>query len=306
MPKDNDNKVDQDDEEEEILRLEEEIRARKRPPYEIKNVVSTFNLKIPRLPIKELIVESGVGEYNAAKFAAMLLKLKFPRTSVLAFASASGVITGATSEPESRLGAVKSARIFRKLGYDVHMNNFTVQNIVCTGSAGFRLKLAELAADYSLEAQYEPELFPGLILRIRQPKCVALLFRRGKFIITGLKNIHDIDAVWENLYDNILCNYIDLKNSTTSSSEYRKMTDVRKDVLSKFIETINNMEMTAAATKNQIALLNQQYPVLNFLANVLNLKKVYNSCISTNDNSSHKRKKMHNPEGSVKKLKTCK
>ena len=33
--------------------------------------------------------------------------------------------------------------------------------------------------------QFEPELFPGLIYRVKQPKAVLLVFVTGKVVITG-------------------------------------------------------------------------------------------------------------------------
>ena len=35
--------------------------------------------------------------------------------------------------------------------------------------------------------QYEPELFPGLIYRMKVPKIVLLIFVSGKIVITGAK-----------------------------------------------------------------------------------------------------------------------
>ncbi len=35
--------------------------------------------------------------------------------------------------------------------------------------------------------QYEPELFPGLIYRMVQPKIVLLIFVSGKIVLTGAK-----------------------------------------------------------------------------------------------------------------------
>jgi TATA-box binding protein (TBP) (component of TFIID and TFIIIB) len=34
-------------------------------------------------------------------------------------------------------------------------------------------------------AQYEPELFPGLIYRMKDPKVVLLIFVSGKVVLTG-------------------------------------------------------------------------------------------------------------------------
>ena len=39
--------------------------------------------------------------------------------------------------------------------------------------------------------EYEPEQFPGLVYRIKEPKSVVLLFGSGKMIITGCKSPED-------------------------------------------------------------------------------------------------------------------
>ena len=49
----------------------------------------------------------------------------------------------------------------------------------------FLLLCSPLAACHTL--QYEPELFPGLIYRMRQPKIVLLIFVSGKIVLTGAK-----------------------------------------------------------------------------------------------------------------------
>lgn len=37
-------------------------------------------------------------------------------------------------------------------------------------------------------AEYKPKRFPGLIIRIREPKATALVFHSGKMVITGAKS----------------------------------------------------------------------------------------------------------------------
>jgi transcription initiation factor TFIID TATA-box-binding protein len=45
----------------------------------------------------------------------------------------------------------------------------------------------ETAADIMDNVMYEPEQFPGLIYRMKEPKVVMLLFASGKLVITGAK-----------------------------------------------------------------------------------------------------------------------
>ena len=36
-------------------------------------------------------------------------------------------------------------------------------------------------------SSYEPEIFPGLIYRMSEPKIVLLIFASGKIVLTGAK-----------------------------------------------------------------------------------------------------------------------
>ena len=40
--------------------------------------------------------------------------------------------------------------------------------------------------------EYEPEQFPGLVYRIKDPRIVVLIFSSGKIVLTGDKNLKDI------------------------------------------------------------------------------------------------------------------
>jgi len=45
----------------------------------------------------------------------------------------------------------------------------------------------EMAADVIGNVMYEPEQFPGLIIRMEKPKVVLLFFASGKIVCTGAK-----------------------------------------------------------------------------------------------------------------------
>ena len=51
---------------------------------------------------------------------------------------------------------------------------------------------------------YEPELFPGLVYRMYNPKIVLLIFVSGRIIITGAKAKGDMDAALEKLHPILL------------------------------------------------------------------------------------------------------
>ena len=71
-----------------------------------------------------------------------------------------------------------------------------ITNIVCSYDRGFPLNLVRITMafmDHEM-VEYEPEAFPGLVCRIRDPKIVFLLFSSGKIIITGGKTMDDVKA----------------------------------------------------------------------------------------------------------------
>jgi len=72
------------------------------------------------------------------------------------------------------------------------------QNVVVSASIHRPLPLVTLATQLE-GAEYNPEQFPGLILKITEPKASALLFSSGKVICTGTKSIAEakraIDAI---------------------------------------------------------------------------------------------------------------
>jgi transcription initiation factor TFIID TATA-box-binding protein len=100
------------------------------------------------------------------------------------------VCTGAKSEQQSKLAARKYARIIQKLGFPAQFKDFKIQNIVGSCDAKFPIRLEGLAYAHGHFSSYEPELFPGLIYRMKQPKIVLLIFVSGKIVLTGAKVYH--------------------------------------------------------------------------------------------------------------------
>jgi transcription initiation factor TFIID TATA-box-binding protein len=71
------------------------------------------------------------------------------------------------------------------------MIDVKVENIVASTTFGEKLELDVIAQSLE-DAEYEPEQFPGLVYRLKNPKTATLLFRSGKANCTGAKNIEDV------------------------------------------------------------------------------------------------------------------
>jgi transcription initiation factor TFIID TATA-box-binding protein len=68
---------------------------------------------------------------------------------------------------------------------------FKIENIVASANLGMELDLYSLGRRVP-NIEYEPEQFPGAILKLKEPKSSLLLFKNGKIICTGCKTEKEV------------------------------------------------------------------------------------------------------------------
>uniref|UniRef100_A0A672I569 TATA box binding protein like 2 n=1 Tax=Salarias fasciatus TaxID=181472 RepID=A0A672I569_SALFA len=108
------------------------------------NIVSTVNLGCP-LDLKFIALQARNAEYNPkVRFAAVIMRIREPRTTALIFSSGKMVCTGAKSEEQSRLAARKYARVVQKLGFPARFLDFKIQNMVASCDVCFPIRLEGL------------------------------------------------------------------------------------------------------------------------------------------------------------------
>ncbi|GIY83837.1 TATA-box-binding protein [Caerostris extrusa] len=159
---------------------------------QLQNIVSTVNLGC-KLDLKKIALHARNAEYNPKRFAAVIMRIREPRTTALIFSSGKMVCTGAKA-------ARKYARIVQKLGFDAKFLDFKIQNMVGSCDVKFPIRLEGLVLTHSQFSSYEPELFPGLIYRMVKPRIVLLIFVSGKVVLTGAKVRSEIYEAFENIY----------------------------------------------------------------------------------------------------------
>jgi len=107
--------------------------------------------------------------------------------SILVFSSGKCVITGARNIKQIDEAVNALSNLLIDIGMQIDENpSVTIQNVVASGNLhdSINLELAALTLETSM---YEPEVFPGLIYRMQDPKVVILLFQSGKYVCTGGK-----------------------------------------------------------------------------------------------------------------------
>ena len=168
--------------------------------FTIQNVVAsvTMEQKFNLIDIHKIVPNS---EYNPKKFPGLVYRVKRPKSSTLIFSTGKMVCTGTKSEKQAISAVHRVVKDLKKYGIVITSKpEITIQNIVASGDLGKPVDL-ELAADILDNVMYEPEQFPGLIVRRKDPKVVCLVFSTGKGVCTGAKSEDIVTIAVNKLYD---------------------------------------------------------------------------------------------------------
>ena len=158
----------------------------------IENIVASSSLGI-KLPLRELAKHLEGTEYEPEQFPGLVYRLTDPKAATLIFSSGKIVCTGARSVKDVKKVIKKIVSVIRAANMGNPKNyNTQVENIVASAKLESRVSLDKIA--FQLEdAEYEPEQFPGLVLRMKNPKVTFLVFSSGKIICTGARKIEDVE-----------------------------------------------------------------------------------------------------------------
>jgi transcription initiation factor TFIID TATA-box-binding protein len=78
-----------------------------------------------------------------------------------------------------------------KANQNYEIKKINVVNIVVSSDLKHPIPLEKMAASLS-NTEYNPEQFPGLVLRIKEPKTSSLIFSSGKIVCTGAKTLVEV------------------------------------------------------------------------------------------------------------------
>ncbi|MFC1786874.1 TATA-box-binding protein [Halobacteriota archaeon] len=145
--------------------------------------------------------------YDKSKFPGLVYRLKQPKAAFLIFSTGKIVCTGVKSVDDVKTVINKVAKELDSMGMSVEKNpEFIIQNIVASADLKSELNLNAIAIGLGLEnIEYEPEQFPGLVYRIKDPKIVVLVFGSGKLVVTGGKTLDDCEKGVEIVRSQIEC-----------------------------------------------------------------------------------------------------
>lgn len=173
-----------------------------KPQVQIENIVATVILE-HELDLQ--FIESKIEdvEYNPDRFPGLIYRLQVPKVTALIFKSGKMVVTGAKSINQL-VNAVKIImRNLKEKGVPLRGRpRIQVQNIVASANLGIDVDLEKTALLIE-NTMYEPEQFPGLIYRMRDPYVVLLIFSSGRMVITGAKREEEVYEAVEKVFNTL-------------------------------------------------------------------------------------------------------
>jgi transcription initiation factor TFIID TATA-box-binding protein len=166
----------------------------------IQNVVASASVD-QRFNLPDIVKTFRNVEYRPKQFPGLVFRLKRPKTATLIFSSGKMVCTGAKSSKLAKSAVRKVVRELKANGIVVlGRPKITIQNMVASANLYGQVDL-ETAADLLDNVMYEPEQFPGLIYRMKDPKTVLLIFASGKVVCTGGKSEEMVNESVNKLYE---------------------------------------------------------------------------------------------------------
>jgi len=180
--------------------------SKEEPLYKIENVVAHATSRTS-IDLKYIVRMFPDVEYRPEQFPGLVFRLGKPKTTTLIFESGKMICTGATSKHDAIEAVYLVAEELKDKGIYIPEPEVKIVNIVAAGRLPYEVDLTEvyyylgehtyLAPDSSKPYEvkgvmYEPEQFPGMIIRMRDPKVVFLLFASGRIVCTGAKGEEDV------------------------------------------------------------------------------------------------------------------
>ncbi|XP_056646279.1 TATA box-binding protein-like 1 [Diorhabda carinulata] len=162
----------------------------------INNVVCSFSVRC-HLNLREIALSGANVEYRKEN-GMVTMKLRRPNTTASIWSSGKITCTGATSEIAAKQAARRFARCLQKLGFNVKFNNYRVVNVLGTCSMPFSIKISSFS-EHHREADYEPELHPGVTYKLKSPKATLKIFSTGSVTVTA-PSVADIQAAIEYIF----------------------------------------------------------------------------------------------------------
>jgi transcription initiation factor TFIID TATA-box-binding protein len=175
--------------------------------WKVENVVATVVIDIgssgEKIDLNQIARKFADCEYNPERFPGLVMRIADPKATVLIFSTGKMVVTGMREAAEAEAVVDNVIKKMKQAKVDIKSEHvITIQNIVASGDLHTYIDLNE-ASIIMENAMYEPEVFPGLIYRMQEPKTVFLIFSTGRIVCTGAKTKEIVGEAVEKLVEEV-------------------------------------------------------------------------------------------------------
>jgi len=159
----------------------------------IENIVASGAIA-DSIDLVELSEKVENCKLNKKRFPGAVYRIEDPKITALIFSTGKIVLTGIRNNKALTDGLAIIIKSLNEVGIDTLKEpKVAITNMVCSYDLGKYININNVVITLNVEnIEYEPEQFPGLVYRIKDPKIVVLIFSSGKIILTGGKNLEDV------------------------------------------------------------------------------------------------------------------
>src|SRR5271157_846460 len=181
-------------------------RAEIKAEWKVENVVATVSVTLgqgEKIDLNQIARKYPDCEYNPERFPGLVMRVVDPKATILIFSTGKMVVTGMREAAEAEAVVNNVVEKLKQVKIDIKNEPaITIQNIVASGDLHVSIDLNE-ASVIMENAMYEPEVFPGLIYRMQEPKTVFLIFSTGRIVCTGAKTKEMVGEAVEKLVEEV-------------------------------------------------------------------------------------------------------
>ncbi|MFW9890344.1 MAG: hypothetical protein ACFFER_19365, partial [Candidatus Thorarchaeota archaeon] len=141
--------------------------------------------------------------YDPSRYFCAYFKDDTMEAKVSIFTSGKLIAVGAKSEKSAKRDLMHTmGMLHRSMKTKDNVGDITIRNVVITVDLGHDIDLEILQANHS-GAIYEPEQFPGAVMRSTQHDASVLAFATGKLVIAGLKSTKSMTRIVEEVVEEL-------------------------------------------------------------------------------------------------------
>jgi len=170
----------------ELSARDEVYKSSLKYPVFIKSVLNSFNVQMQKAEVKGILL---------GNFVDIKKKIEVIRSRRNKRSSARQKKKNIVRPSNKQTIQVTTANGVKDLEYDIC-------NVVFSGTINSAIDIQDFM-DNNPDAVYNPVKFPGIVIKIEDPPSSILLFKTGRFVSVGLRNIKGIEAIKKDLFDRI-------------------------------------------------------------------------------------------------------